>query len=111
MSRGRRICCSACPLVFECLDDFPSLVPSSAIATAYDEALHIEVDTRLYIELANGATATLAVIGIATLFKITTLRMQAFKAREEGKEFKEDEVTTCMTLYQISGTGAVVASK
>ncbi|MBD3237871.1 MAG: hypothetical protein GF330_14325 [Candidatus Eisenbacteria bacterium] len=27
------------PIIFECLDDFPSLVPSSSIAVAYDEAL------------------------------------------------------------------------
>lgn len=27
------------PLVFECLDDFPSLAPSTAIAAAYEEAL------------------------------------------------------------------------
>ena len=33
------------------------------------------------------------------------------QAKEEGKEFNADEVTSCMTLYQISGTGAVVVAK
>ncbi len=33
------------------------------------------------------------------------------QAKKEGREFDEKEVTTCMTLYQITGTGAVVASK
>jgi len=39
-----------------------------------------------------------------------TKQVCAAQARDEGKEFDEGEVTSCMTLYQISGTGAVVAS-
>jgi hypothetical protein len=52
--------------------------------------------------------------GVWTANELTmeqTKKVCAAQAREEGKEFNEDEVTTCMTLYQISGTGAVVASK
>jgi hypothetical protein len=40
-----------------------------------------------------------------------TKKICAAQAREEGKDFDEKEVTSCMTLYQISGTGAVVAAK
>ena len=52
--------------------------------------------------------------GVWTANELTmeqTKKVCAAEAREEGREFNEDEVTTCMTLYQISGTGAVVASK
>jgi len=33
------------------------------------------------------------------------------QAKKDGREFDEKEVTDCMTMYQITGTGAVVASK
>ena len=52
--------------------------------------------------------------GVWTANELTmeqTKKVCAAEAREEGKEFDEGEVTACMTLYQISGTGAVVASK
>ena len=52
--------------------------------------------------------------GVWTANELTmeqTKEVCAAQAREEGKEFDEDEVTTCMTLYQISGTGAVVVAK
>jgi len=52
--------------------------------------------------------------GVWTANELTmeqTKKVCAAQAREEGKEFDEGEVTTCMTMYQISGTGAVVASK
>jgi len=52
--------------------------------------------------------------GVWTANELTmeqTKEVCAAQAREEGKDFDEDEVTTCMTLYQISGTGAVVAAK
>ena len=52
--------------------------------------------------------------GVWTANELTmeqTKQVCAAQAREEGKEFDEDEVTTCMTMYQISGTGAVVATK
>ena len=52
--------------------------------------------------------------GVWTANELTmeqTKKVCAAEAREEGKEFDEGEVTNCMTLYQISGTGAVVASK
>ncbi len=52
--------------------------------------------------------------GVWTANELTmeqTKKVCAAEAREEGKEFDEGEVTSCMTLYQISGTGAVVASK
>jgi len=33
------------------------------------------------------------------------------QAKKAGEEFDEAEVTTCMTMYQITGTGAVVVEK
>jgi hypothetical protein len=51
--------------------------------------------------------------GVWTANELTmeqTKKVCAAQAREEGKEFDEGEVTSCMTLYQISGTGAVVAA-
>jgi len=52
--------------------------------------------------------------GVWTANELTmeqTKKVCAAEARKEGKEFDEGEVTTCMTMYQISGTGAVVAVK
>ena len=40
-----------------------------------------------------------------------TKKVCAAQAREEGRDFDEKEVTSCMTTYQISGTGAVVAAR
>ena len=51
--------------------------------------------------------------GVWTANELTleqTKKVCAAQAREEGKEFKEGEVTNCMTLYQISGTGAIVVA-
>ena len=51
--------------------------------------------------------------GVWTANELTleqTKKVCAAQAREEGKEFEEGEVTNCMTLYQISGTGAVVVA-
>lgn len=41
----------------------------------------------------------------------TTKAMCAASAHEEGEDFDPESVTECMTLYQLSGTGAVVAEK
>lgn len=52
--------------------------------------------------------------GVWTANELTmeqTKKVCAAQAKEEGKEFDEKEVSSCMTMYQISGTGAVVASK
>ena len=38
----------------------------------------------------------------------TTKKVCAHRAQEEGEEFDPESVTSCMTLYQITGTGAVV---
>jgi len=51
--------------------------------------------------------------GVWTANELTmeqTKKICAAQAREEGKDFNEGEVTTCMTLYQITGTGAVVVA-
>jgi hypothetical protein len=37
----------------------------------------------------------------------TTKKVCEAEAKKDGKPFNPDEVTSCMTLYQISGTGAV----
>ncbi len=39
----------------------------------------------------------------------TTKKVCANEAEKQGDEFDPASVTTCMTLYQLSGTGAVVA--
>ena len=52
--------------------------------------------------------------GVWTANELTmeqTKKVCAAQAKEDGKEFDEKEVSDCMTMYQISGTGAVVASK
>jgi hypothetical protein len=52
--------------------------------------------------------------GVWTANELTmeqTKKVCEAQARKEGKEFNPEEVTTCMTLYQITGTGAVVASR
>ena len=52
--------------------------------------------------------------GVWTANELTmeqTKKVCAAEARKVGREFDEEEVSTCMTLYQISGTGAVVASR
>lgn len=41
----------------------------------------------------------------------TTRKVCANEAAKHGEEFDPESVTECMTLYQISGTGAVVTSK
>ena len=51
--------------------------------------------------------------GVWTANELTmeqTKKVCAAEARKEGKEFDEGEVTTCMTTYQINGTGAVVVA-
>jgi len=38
----------------------------------------------------------------------TTKKVCANEAEKHGEDFDPESVTTCMTLYQLSGTGAVV---
>lgn len=40
-----------------------------------------------------------------------TKAMCAAEARKEGKEYNPEDVVTCKTAYQISGTGVVVVKK
>lgn len=52
--------------------------------------------------------------GVWTANQLTleqTKAMCAAEARKDGKEYNPDEVVTCKTAYQISGTGAVVVKK
>ncbi len=49
--------------------------------------------------------------GVFTANKLdleTSRKVCAYQAQEEGKEFDPEKMTECMTLYQITGTGAVV---
>lgn len=46
-----------------------------------------------------------------TLDLETTKKVCANNAEKNGEEFDPESVTECMTLYQISGTGAQVVSK
>ena len=41
----------------------------------------------------------------------TTRKVCAADAQKHGKEFDPESVTECMTLYQLSGTGAVVVTR
>jgi len=41
----------------------------------------------------------------------TTKKVCANEAKKNGEDFDPNSVTTCMTLYQLTGTGAVVAAK
>jgi len=41
----------------------------------------------------------------------TTKKVCAHRAEEAGEKFDPESVTECMTLYQLSGTGAVVVGK
>ncbi len=52
--------------------------------------------------------------GVWTANELTmeqTRKVCASQAKKDGREFDEKEVSDCMTLYQITGTGAVVSSK
>ena len=52
--------------------------------------------------------------GVWTANKLTleqTKAACAAEARKEGKDYNPDEVVTCKTAYQISGTGVVVVKK
>ena len=40
-----------------------------------------------------------------------TKKVCAAKAKDAGEEFDPNDVTACVTLYQLSGTGAVAAKK
>ena len=49
--------------------------------------------------------------GVWTANKLTleqTKAMCAAEARQEGREYNADDAVACKTLYQISGSGAVV---
>ncbi|MFH2051918.1 MAG: DUF4920 domain-containing protein [bacterium] len=52
--------------------------------------------------------------GVWTANQLTleqTKAVCAAEARKQGEDYDPDDVETCMTTYQLSGTGAVVASK
>jgi hypothetical protein len=55
--------------------------------------------------------SNLAAEGVWTANKLdldTTKKMCSHQAKEAGEEFDPKEVTECMTLYEITGTGAMV---
>ncbi len=55
--------------------------------------------------------STLAAEGVWTANKLdldTTKKVCEHRAEEAGEKFDAEEVTECMTLYQITGTGAIV---
>jgi hypothetical protein len=41
----------------------------------------------------------------------TSRQVCAHQAKEEGKEFDPNDMTTCITLYQVTATGAVVLAR
>ncbi len=58
--------------------------------------------------------STLAAEGVWTANKLdldTTKKVCEHRAHESGEDFDPETVTECMTLYQITGTGAVVLDK
>jgi hypothetical protein len=78
------------------------------------ETVRVKVKDGVIVFPADIKGDLLIAEGVWTANELTmeqTKQVCAAAAREEGKEFKEDEVTTCMTLYQITGTGAVVVDE
>ncbi len=58
--------------------------------------------------------SNLAAEGVWTANKLdldTTKKVCEHRAHEAGEDFDPETVTECMTLYQITGTGAVVLDK
>jgi hypothetical protein len=78
------------------------------------ETVRVKVQDGVIVFPAEIVGDVVVAEGVWTANELTmeqTKEVCAAQAREEGKDFEEGEVTSCMTLYQISGTGAVVASK
>ena len=75
--------------------------------------VHLKVEDGVIVFPPEIVGETVIAEGVWTANELTmeqTKKVCAAEARKEGKEFDEGEVTTCMTLYQISGTGAVVVA-
>jgi hypothetical protein len=75
------------------------------------ESVRVKVQDGVIVFPPELVGDTVIAEGVWTANELTmeqTKQVCAAEARKEGKEFDEGEVTTCMTLYQISGTGAVV---
>ena len=75
------------------------------------ETVRVKVKDGVIVFPADIKGDTLIAEGVWTANELTmeqTKKVCAAEARAEGEEFDEAKVTNCMTLYQITGTGAVV---
>ena len=78
------------------------------------EKIQIKVDDGVIVFPPEIVGETVIAEGVWTANELTleqTKKVCAAEARKEGEEFDEAKVTNCMTLYQLSGTGAVVLAK
>lgn len=74
------------------------------------ESVRVKVEDGVIVFPANILGSTVIAEGVWTSNKLdleTTKKVCEHKAKEAGETFNPDTVTDCMTLYQISGTGAV----
>ncbi|RKZ18899.1 DUF4920 domain-containing protein [bacterium] len=75
------------------------------------ETVRVKVKDGVIVFPADIKGDTLIAEGVWTANELTmeqTKKVCAAEAEKHGEEFDEDEVSSCMTLYQITGTGAVV---
>jgi hypothetical protein len=74
------------------------------------ESVRVKVEDGVIVFPASILGSTVIAEGVWTANKLdleTTKKYCGAQAEQKGEEFNPDNVTACMTLYQISGTGAV----
>lgn len=78
------------------------------------ETLRLKVEDGVIVFPPEILGETIIAEGVWTSNKLdleTTKKVCAYEAEKAGKDFNPDEVTQCMTEYELSGTGAVVLEK
>jgi len=74
------------------------------------ESVRVKVEDGVIVFPANILGSTMIAEGVWTANKLdleTTKKYCGAQAEKKGEEFNPEHVTECMTLYQITGTGAV----
>ncbi len=74
------------------------------------ETLRVKVEDGVIVFPASILGSTVIAEGVWTANKLdleTTKQYCGAQAEKKGEEFNPEHVTDCMTLYQLSGTGAV----
>jgi len=78
------------------------------------ETLRVKVKDGVIVFPPEIVGETVVAEGVWTANELTleqTKQVCEANAKEAGESFDEDQVTSCMTLYQLSGTGAVVLAR